>query len=103
MIYSVFFKDVASSNTINTRNIEIARQILKEKFFKSLKMDEALDVSLEATETDTEKTGMIMQCRVKYKDGNVYGTVTATHENEFFVNEWNSELSYPQTYNVRFI
>ncbi len=102
MIYQVFFKG-NSAQPVYTHNMEVARNILKENFFRNMKMDSAIEISMDAIEKDTEKTGIIMSYRIKTKDALHIGTVTAIPEDSFFTETWDTENVYPQTFTVNFI
>ncbi len=104
MIYEIYVKNNAVPPQImHTRNMEIARGVIKEQFFNSMNLDEAIDVSMDATETDANKTGIIMSFRVKNKQTCVSGTVTAIKEEEFFMEKWTPELEFPKSFSVNFI
>lgn len=104
MIYQIFVKNSAAPpQHIHTHKMELARSILKERFFQSMNMDEAIEVSMDATETDQTKTGIIMSFRVKTKQTTIAGTVTAIKEEDFFTETWEPELLFPKSFNVNFI
>ncbi len=105
MIYEIFIKDCNACPAIfHTRDMEIARAIIKDRFFSKLNnITDAIDVSLDATETDQEKTGIIMQFRIKYKMEGCSGSVTAIPESGYFLESYKPEVPTPKVYNVNFI
>jgi hypothetical protein len=104
MVYEICIKTSEGCCTpIHTHDMEVARAIIKERFFNSMNINEAIDVAMDAVETDKEKTGMIMQYRVKTKKESSVGTVTAIPDEDFFTEEWASEFEFPKSFTVNFI
>lgn len=102
MVYTVFFKGI-NFNTINTRKMEVARDALSDTFFKNLRMSEANEATIDAIEADQEKTGIIMSCKIKYGETAIYGSVNAIPDEQFFVESWNKEFTFPTPFNINIL
>ena len=101
MVYEIFIKNGGAPNTtFHTHDMEVARTIIKDKFIPALAMENAIDVCMDATETDTTKTGIIMSYRVKLKDQVFSGTVTAIPDEDFFIESYNSNVKLPHSFCV---
>jgi hypothetical protein len=104
MVYEIFIKNGGAPNvTFHTHDMEVARTIIKEKFIPALAMENTIDVSMDATETDPTKTGIIMSYRVKLKDQVFSGTVTAIPDEDFFIESYSSTVRLPQSFCVNFV
>lgn len=109
MIYTVFFKDGKTSKQYNIKDdMELARNILKQKFFENLDLkdgagDDNSSYYLDATETDDAKTGIIMSFQIQTSSKKVEGSVYAIKENDFFITDYQSNIVLPKKFAVNFI